>query len=179
MQFKNMSHANRGMNLESMVNTANTYYMSTKQCAVIKVPTPWKILWKNCNGYRVPMKVFPEAKSWLDYIGCIEGVPITFDAKESKNKTSFPLGNIKPHQIQGLKQWEENGGKSFFVVWFTEHNEMYLLPYEILIDYWDASLNGGRKSIPYSVFSEQAYKIESNRMIACDWIAQAKKYIGG
>ena len=56
MQFKNRSFANRGMDFEKLVNQANAYYINTGQCAVIKVPTPWKILWKNCNGYRVPLK---------------------------------------------------------------------------------------------------------------------------
>lgn len=176
MQFKNRSFANRGMDFENMVNRANAYYINTGQCAVIKVPTPWKILWKNCNGYRVPLKAWPEAKSWLDYIGCINGKPITFDAKECKNKTSFPLANIKPHQMQELKTWVENGGRAFILVRFTEHQEIYLLPCAILMEYYEQSLNGGRKSIPYSVFEKKCFKVASNRMIYCDWILAYKEW---
>lgn len=170
MQFKNKSYANRGMDLEKMVNEANTYYGCRNECVMIKVPTPKKILYKNCNGYRVPVKAFYEQKSWLDYVGTIKGVPVTFDAKECKNKTSFPLSNIAPHQIQALKQWHWNGGKGFLIVYFTIHNKMYLLPYELLMEYHNASLNGGRKSIPYNVFQEQCYEIAGDRMIVCDWI---------
>lgn len=179
MYFKNNSYKNRGKNLEAYVNTANDYYMSCGSCAVFKVPTPKKILWKNCNGYRVPVKAIYEDKAWVDYTGVVNSIPITFDAKETQNKTSFPLSNIKQHQMEKLDTWVKCGGKAFLIVYFVEHEKMYLLSYEILKEYWDSSLKGGRKSIPYKEFEDNCIAIVQNRMIMCDWLTSAKQYIGG
>ncbi len=49
-------------------------------------------------------------KSTVDYIGLFKGVPIAFDAKETKIETRFDLSNIKEHQYHFLENWEKNGG---------------------------------------------------------------------
>ena len=40
------------------------------------------------------------------------------------------------------------------------YNEYYLLPFEVLNEYWENSLKDGRKSIPYQAFQERAYIIK-------------------
>ena len=40
---------------------------------------------------------------------------IDFEAKESHNKTAFPLANIHPHQIEHLKRIIAHGGIGFFI----------------------------------------------------------------
>ena len=39
-------------------------------------------------------------------------------------------------------------------------NEYYILPFDVLNEYWTNSLNDGRKSIPYDTFKEKAYLIK-------------------
>ena len=41
--------------------------------------------------------------STLDFNGIYQGKYIEFDAKETNNKTSFPLSNVHPHQIKHIR----------------------------------------------------------------------------
>ncbi len=40
---KNINYANRGMDLEDMINQSNTYYLSENRAVIYKKPTPIKI----------------------------------------------------------------------------------------------------------------------------------------
>ena len=166
------------MILEDLVNKSNHTYQTKGMAAVVKIPTSWKVIWKNYKGYRKPLNAFPEHKAWLDYIGVIEGVPVTFDAKETTNKTSFPLSNIKEHQIRDMKIWHSCGGVAFLIVWFKQQNEFYLLPYHLLIQMWNHSMNGGRKSIPYKQFQKEAIQITSGNHTYLDWLTAYHTYRG-
>lgn len=177
-QLVNKSYSNRGMMLEELVSKANQMYMHKGLATVIKVPTPWKVLWKNYGGYRKPINAFPEHKSFLDYIGVVDGVAVTFDAKETTIKTSFPLSNIKEHQIQAMRQWERCGGSSFLLVWFKQQNEIYLLPYQVLMSAWNEAKKGGRKSIPYQQFKAKSIKVNNGNNVYCDWITAYITYRG-
>lgn len=178
MNIPNLNYSNRGMMLEELINKANKTYQVRGLAVVLKIPTSWKVLWKNYGGYRKPINAFPEQKSWLDYIGVINGEPVTFDAKETKNKTSFPLNNIKEHQIMDMKVWNSCGGKSFLIIWFKIQNEFYLLPYEVLIAAWYESKKGGRKSIPHKTIKEKSITINSGNNVFLDWLTAYKTYRG-
>lgn len=178
MRLPNKNYANRGMDLEHILTMAHQVYMKKGMAAIIKIPTSWKILWKNYGGYRQPIKAFPTEKSWLDYIGIIDGVAVTFDAKETNNKTSFPLSNVKAHQITAMTCWQKSGGVAFLLVWWKQKNEVYLLPYEVLIKAWDEAQKGGRKSIAYKQFEKEAIRIHSGNGVYFDWIAAYKLYRG-
>ena len=143
---------------------------------VIKIPTSWKVLWKNYGGYRKPINAFPESKAFLDFVGVVDGVPVTFDAKETNNKTSFPLSNIKEHQIREMKMWNHCKGVSFLIVYFHQYHEGYLLPYEVLIKAWNNSQKGERKSIPYKQFQSEGIRIYSSNHTYLDWLTAYKKY---
>ena len=178
MRLTNQSYANRGKNLEKIVTMSNEVYMKKGMAAVFKVPTPTKVLYKNMNGYRVPVKAFYDSKSWLDYVGVIDGKGVTFDAKETKNKTSFPLSNIKPHQVYAMKIWNKCGGISFLLVHFRTLDEYYLMPSESIIHSFEESLKGGRKSIPYKHFQKEAVRIHSGNGVYLDWWTAYKTYRG-
>jgi len=85
----------------------------------------------------------------------IVGVPIAFDAKETQNKTSFPLANIHQHQVEYLRLWNKVGGTGFFLIHFTKlyKNEAFVTPLEFVYTYW--SNPDGRKSIPISEFKKE------------------------
>ena len=85
---------------------------------------------------------------------------IDFDVKENHNKTSFPLANISTHQVEHLKAIHNQGGIAFIIVAFNLYNEYYLLPFEVLYEYWENSLKDGRKSIPYDTFKTKGYLIK-------------------
>lgn len=178
MQLTNKSYANRGMNLEQIVNTSNNVYRRKRMAAVFKVPTPTKVLYKNMNGYRVPVKAFYESKSWLDYVGIVNGKGVTFDAKETNSKTSFPLSNVKPHQVEAMKIWHSCGGIAFFIVWWKQKNEFYLLPYEPFMRAWHESEKGGRKSIKYECFQNKAIRIRTGNDTYLDWLTAYKTLYG-
>lgn len=175
VDIPNRSYANRGMSLETLVNHANEVYMQGGKAVMFKVPTPTKVLYKNYNGYRMPIKAFHESKAWLDYVGVVNGIAVTFDAKETKNKTNFPLSNIKHHQIQAMDQWNKCGGKSFLVVSFKTMNETYLIPSSIVLYLYKLSLRGGRKSIPYKRFKTDAIRIHSGNHTYLDWLSAYQK----
>jgi recombination protein U len=84
----------------------------------------------------------------------VQGIPICFDAKET-SKEFLPLQNIHEHQIKFMSDFEKQKGISFLIVFFVKYNEYYYLPFSVLREYWIGSLNGKRKSIPYSSFDKK------------------------
>ena len=71
----------------------------------------------------------------MDYIGAVQGIPVCFDAKECAADT-FPLQNIHRHQVEFMGGYEEQGGVSFFLIYFSHRQECYYLRYAELMRYW-------------------------------------------
>ena len=86
-----------------------------------------------------------DQKSTVDYIGTVQGIPVCFDAKESASDT-FSLQNIHPHQVQFMKEFEEQEGIAFFLISFTAEDFFYYLPFREFLPFWERAENGGRKS---------------------------------
>lgn len=53
---------------------------------------------------------FFKEPSTTDYNGLYNGKYIDFEAKETNNKTSFPLDNIHKHQIEHIRNVINNKG---------------------------------------------------------------------
>ena len=70
-----------------------------------------------------------EKKSSVDYIGVAQGIPICFDAKETRQK-SLPLKNIHEHQINFMESFEKQQGISFLIVHFLLNGKYFLLPFK-------------------------------------------------
>jgi len=140
----------RGSTFETMINLTNDKYNQKNLALVQKIPTPIKPIKFDRRQGKITMAHF-EQKSTVDYIGLVQGVCICFDAKETSQKR-FPLKNIHQHQINFMGQHEFQTGISFILVRFSTLDEIYLLPFKQLRDFWDKSINGGRKSIPYDDF---------------------------
>lgn len=152
-----LSAANRGMNLESDINLSNEYYINNHICLITKRPTPINIVKVDYSkGARITDAYF-EKQSTTDYNGVFDGRYIDFEAKSTKNKTSFPLSNITPHQITHLKNVLDFGGIAFFIIQFELLNEVYLLDASFVIHYYES---GDRKSIPYEVFQKEGILIK-------------------
>ena len=153
---KLINYGNRGMTLEEDINITNNYYKETGIALIYKKPIPIKVLKINNTKTRI-LDGFYEQKSTLDYNGIYKEKYIEFDAKETNSKTSFPLSNIHPHQIEHIKNILKFKGIAFLIIRFNYHQKNFLLPGELLINYIN---NNDRKSIPYQYFTDNCQTID-------------------
>jgi len=142
----------RGSTLEEMVNLTNERYMEHGLACIEKIPTPIKPIQLGKEKGTITLAYF-EKKGSVDYIGVIQGYPVAFDAKET-GREHFPLKNIHDHQMTYMRAFEKQKGIAFIIVYFTNKDELYLLPFKQLDVFWQKASEGGRKSIPYSDFSK-------------------------
>lgn len=153
--------SNRGMSLEEDINLTNQHYLDQDLAIIHKKPTPIQIV--NVNYPRRSAAVITEAyfkqASTTDYNGVYKQRYVDYEAKETKNKTLFPLANFHEHQINHMKSTIKHGGICFILIRFTFHDETYFVKVETLLDYWNDQLNGGRKSIPYDSIKKHGYLI--------------------
>lgn len=101
----NIEYGGRGMTLEKDIELSNDYYLKHGKAVIHKKPTPVQIV--NVHYPKRSKAVINEAyfrtPSTTDYNGVYNGYYIDFEAKETKNKTSFPLNNIHDHQVEHMK----------------------------------------------------------------------------
>ena len=152
-----ISAANRGMNLENDINLSCEYYREKEIALIYKRPTPINVVKVDyTHGAKITNAYF-ETQSTTDYNGVYKGRYIDFEAKNTKNRTSFPLANIPIQQINHLKLVIKQKGIAFFVIQFQVQDEVYLLDAKYVIDFYE---NGDRKSIPYQTIKEKGILLE-------------------
>ena len=166
------NYGNRGMTLESEINSTNEYYLLHDIAVVHKKPTPVTVV-KQVNQKIVD--AYFKVASTTDYNGIYKGKYIDFDAKETKSKTSFPLSNIHNHQIKHIESVIRHKGIGFIILRFTTLNETYLLFGEDLLDFIN---NNERKSIPYEYFKERGHLIKDTLQPQVDYLKVIEKYGG-
>ncbi|ROR29337.1 recombination protein U [Mobilisporobacter senegalensis] len=137
----------RGSTLEELINLTNEKYRSNKLALIQKIPTPIKPINIDKDNRHITLAYF-EQKSTVDYIGSVQGIPVCFDAKETATST-FPLQNIHGHQIEFMKEFEEQGGISFVLIYFSAKDVFYYLTFQNLYEFWNRAMNGGRKSFKF------------------------------
>ena len=178
--FRNINtYANRGMTLEADLKASNDYYLANDIAVIYKKPTPITISKVNYPSRMeaVIKEGYFRTPSTTDYNGIYKGKYIDFEAKETKLKTSFPLINIHPHQINHLKRIYKHGGIGFLIVRFTMINKTFLLPIETLTKFLEEST---RKSIPLSYFEKNGYIINDKYNPRVDYLEIVDKlYFGG
>ena len=158
----NPSFSNRGKTLEDELNESNEYYLSRGMAVIHKKPVPIQVV-----NVRYPARsaaVITEAyfrtPSTTDFNGVWNGKYIDFEAKETKNTTSFPLQNIHEHQVNHMKSVAEQGGIAFLIVKFSSLDRYFILPYDRFTGFWERMLAGGRKSITIVEFEKTSTEIE-------------------
>lgn len=164
---KKYSYKNRGMFLENIINESNTSYLIKDRAIIYKKPTPIKVLdvsYPTRKATVINKAVF-EHISTLDYNGVYKGKYIEFDAKECKSKTSFPLSNIKDHQLKHIDNIIRHKGIVFLIIFMN--NEFYLLDGKLLLDFIS---NNDRKSVPFSFIKENGYKIKEKFSPRLDYL---------
>ena len=120
----------RGSTLEDLINHTNQTYREKKLGLIQKIPTPITPITIDKEHRHITLAYFDQ-KSTVDYIGAVQGIPICFDAKECAVNT-FPLHNVHEHQVSFMKEFEEQGGIAFIILYFTARDEMYYLPFSHL-----------------------------------------------
>ena len=108
----------RGSVLEELINYTNEKYRQQKLALVQKIPTSIKPVRFDKTKRHITLAYFDQ-KSTVDYIGVVQGIPICFDAKECA-KDIFPLQNIHEHQVEFMRQYEEQGGISFCDLFYSK-----------------------------------------------------------
>lgn len=143
-------YAKRGMSLEKEINESNQYYLATHQAVIHKKPTPIQLVKVDYpkRSAAVVREAYFRRPSTTDYNGVYKGYYIDFDAKETRNRTSFPLKNFHQHQVTHLQECLKQGGICFAFIKFTELDEIYLLPASVLFTYWRTKLADKAASIP-------------------------------
>lgn len=157
-----LEYGNRGMSLEKDINLTNKQYLVDNVAVIHKKPTPVQVV-KVDYPKREAAKIteaYYRRSSTTDYNGVYKGCYLDFEAKETKNKTSFPLNNFHEHQILHMKQCVDHGGICFVILRFSKLDEVYLLRADFLFSWWDQQFAAdGRKSIPYKEIKKENYLI--------------------
>lgn len=177
-QENTIIYGNRGMDLEKELNVTNDYYRSQDLAYIYKKPTPIKITKVDypSRNQAVIKEAFFEMPSTTDYNGLYRGRYIDFEAKETKNKTSFPLNNIHHHQIEHIKHIVEHQGICFLIVRFTLLDKTYLL---LGKDFLSFLKQTDRKSIPLSYFEKQGFLIRNKYEPRVDYLSIIDEIYGG
>ena len=161
-----ITYANRGMDLEYLINEANKYYLESDIAVIYKKPTPITISKvKYSSGKPEVVKGLFNQKSTLDYVGIYKGKYIDFDAKKTLNKTAFPLENIHFHQIEHIRRIIKHQGIAFLII--EINSSIYLLKGETLLDFIDKEK---RKSIPKNYIEKYGYLIDYTYNPVVDYI---------
>lgn len=168
---KYTSYANRGMDLEDLLNQSNDYYLKENIAVIYKKPTPITISEvKYGNNERVITKAYFRTPSTLDYNGIYKGKYIDFDAKETLNKTAFPIQNVHAHQLKHMQNVINHGGISFLIIYIN--NEFYFLDGNIILSFIEENT---RKSIPYTFIKEKGILIEQKIRPRLDYLKALEK----
>jgi len=175
---RDVSYSNRGMNFEEMINESNEYYLTHNIGIIHKKPIPIQIVKVDYPSRQgaVIKEAYYKIPSTTDYNGVYQGIHIDFEAKETNNKTSFPIKNIHPHQIDHLVKIAEHGGISFVLIHFRVHSEIYLLEANKLKAYEERSFKG-RKSIHIDELRKDGYLIKERFAPRIDYLAVVQKLI--
>lgn len=143
----------RGSTLEDMINMTNENYRDKKLALIQKIPTPITPVKIDQQTRHITLAYF-EKQSTVDYIGAVQGIPICFDAKECAVDT-FPMMNIHEHQVKFMEDFEEQGGISFIILFYSHRNEIYYLPFTQIKAFYERSINGGRKSFRFEEIDKE------------------------
>ena len=164
-----VNYKNRGMNLENDLNITNKYYLDNDIAYIYKKPTPIKVVKAEYNkdGYRVIKEAYYSEPSTTDYNGIYKGNYIDYEAKETKNKTGFPLINIHPHQIKHIRNIVKEKGICFLIIRFSSLDETYLLKGIDFLEYID---NNTKSSIPINYIKEKGKLIKNKYIKRVDYL---------
>lgn len=178
--MKHDTYRNRGQTLEDELNESNAYYLSRNIAVIHKKPVPIQVVKVNYphRSAAVITEAYYRTPSTTDYNGVWNGKYIDFEAKETKNKTSFPLQNLHEHQVNHMQKVYEQNGIPFLIIRFSTLNRYFLLPYDTMMEKWDRMIQGGRKSIALKELEDEAIEMQIGFMPTIDYLKSLASFIG-
>ena len=174
---KDFSFSNRGKTLEDELNETNDYYLQLGYAVIHKKPVPVQIVKVEypSRSAAVIREAYFRTPSTTDYNGVWNGKYIDFEAKETENKTSFPLKNIHEHQIEHMAKVVEQNGLAFMIIRFSSLQRYFLLRFESLEIFWSRMVTGGRKSITIQELEEASIEISPGAYPRIDYLSSLHK----
>ncbi len=170
-QQKAVSQSKRGMDFEQIINDTNNYYLTHDIAIIHKKPIPIQIVKVDYphRSAAVIKEAYYKTPSTTDYNGIYKGKYIDFEAKETRNKTNFPLNNVHIHQFEHLFNVDKHGGIAFLLIHLHRNDETYLLPAKKL-KYFYLRSKTGRKSITIDELREAGYLIKESLSPRLDYL---------
>lgn len=178
-QFKTVKFGKRGMNFESEINATNEYYLMHGLAVIHKKPTPVQIVkvdYPKRSRAKITEAYFRQA-STTDYSGVYQGRYLDFEAKETQNKTSFPLKNFHEHQIVHMENVLKQEGIAFGLLHFSALSRTFLLKASDLIPFFKEK--EGQKSIALAFIETKGYELPTNQLPSIPYLDCIQKIIGG
>lgn len=174
-----IKYGGRGMTLEKEIELSNDYYLSIGKAVIHKKPTPVQIVDVSYpkRSKAVIKEAYFRTPSTTDYNGIYNGYYIDFEAKETKNKTSFPLQNIHEHQVMHMKAVHEQKGIAFLLIRFKTLDEVYLLPYVPFEYFWKRYQQEIKKSITVEEIRKNGYHIPYQYQPRLNYLKAVNKLI--
>ncbi len=178
-QPKTVRFGKRGMNFEAEINATNDYYLMHGLAVIHKKPTPIQIVkvdYPQRSRAKITEAYFRQA-STTDYSGVYQGHYLDFEAKETQNKTSFPLKNFHDHQIVHMENVLAQEGIAFVLLHFSTLSRTFLLKASDLIPFFKT--NKGQKSIALAFIEAKGYELPTNQIPSIPYLDCIKKILGG
>ncbi|MFZ2347090.1 Holliday junction resolvase RecU [Pseudolactococcus chungangensis] len=178
-QLKTVKFGKRGMNFEAEINATNTYYLMHGLAVIHKKPTPVQIVkvdYPKRSRAKITEAYFRQA-STTDYSGVYQGHYLDFEAKETQNKTSFPLKNFHEHQIVHMENVLKQEGIAFVLLHFSALSRTFLLKASDLIPFFKEK--EGQKSIALAFIETKGYELPTNQLPSIPYLDCIQKLIGG
>jgi len=169
---KNIDFGRRGMSFEAQLAKTNAYYLASSIAVIHKKPTPVQIVKVDYpkRAAATITEAYFKTPSTTDFNGIYQGVYLDFEAKETTNKTTFPLANVHKHQIEHIRAVMKQKGFAFLLVRFTTLSEVYLLVGDIIDKFWQEYEKGVRKSIKRGEFIKYGHLIPNNTYPSVDYL---------
>lgn len=151
MTIKRKNTSNKiGSTFEAKLIRVFNKYRKEGKAYIIKIPGEVTIIRK---GSKIVNALHRQKSDCLDFLGLMpNGKGIVFEAKTTKNKTSFPLSNIQDYQYELAEELLGYVKSVFYIIEFRELNEIYLVHSNKIKEFIN---NNERKSIPVSWFREK------------------------
>lgn len=153
----------RGSGLEDLINFSNETYKKKGLALVQKIPTPIKPIKIDKENRHITLAYF-EKISTVDYIGVVQGIPVCFDAKECATDV-FSMQNIHEHQYDFMEHFEKQQGISFLIIYFTNRNQFYYMPFRELQIYMERIKTGHAKNFKYQELNKDYFIPSSNGVL--------------
>lgn len=171
-----VTYGSRGMSLEERLNSSNEYYLKHNVAVIHKKPTPIQVVhvdYPQRSAAKITEAYYKHA-STTDYNGVYQGIYVDFEAKETRNKTSFPLSNLPEHQRDHMLSCIEHGGIAFLIISFNVLGEIYLLAYQHIDEFIK---NNDKQSLTYNFIKKNGYLCPTGLFPMIDYLKALDKYL--